>query len=285
MPELITILPQLPPRPIEGHKGVFGRVLIVGGSIGMIGAPALAATAALRTGSGLVQIAVPRSILAACLTITPELIGLGLGKSTAKDQLLKNAEFADAVAIGPGLGRAPEAMDRLRRLIRLVDKPMVIDADALNLLASLKRWPTDFRARAVLTPHPGEMKRLAKLFGRDNVPTGDAGRLKLATEAAKAFGQTVVLKGYRTVITDGRRASINSTGDSSLSKAGTGDVLTGTIVSLLGQHIEPFDAARLATHLHGRAGELAGKRLGRRSVLARDVLESLSEAIREIESP
>src|SRR4029079_19322564 len=101
--------PPLPARPKEGHKGLFGRVLVVGGNEGMIGAPVLAATSALRMGAGLVQIAVPRSILAACLSITPELIGLGLGKAAAKDQLLEAGEKADAIVIGPGLGRAPQA--------------------------------------------------------------------------------------------------------------------------------------------------------------------------------
>src|SRR5215212_9020877 len=156
--ERIESPPPLPPRPAEGHKGMFGRVLVVGGNDGMIGAPVLAGTSALRTGAGLVQIAVPRSILHACLSITPELIGLGLGKASGKDELLKAGELADAIVIGPGLGRTPEAEGRLVRLVRL-DKPMVIDADALNILAGMKKWPSFFKARAVLTPHPGEMAR------------------------------------------------------------------------------------------------------------------------------
>src|SRR5215218_3599325 len=135
--ERIIEPPPLPPRPIEGHKGTFGRVLVVGGNDGMIGAPVLAGTAALRMGSGLVQIAVPRSILPYALSITPELIGLSLGKAAGKDQLLDAAEKADAVIIGPGLGLTPEARDRLVRLVRL-EMPMVIDADALTLLAKEK---------------------------------------------------------------------------------------------------------------------------------------------------
>src|SRR3712207_400496 len=146
--ERITTVPNLPPRPLEGHKGLFGRVLVVGGNDGMIGAPVPAATSALRMGAGLVQIPVPRSILSACLSITPELIGLGLGKAAGKDQLLEAGEKADAIVIGPGLGRTPEAMGRLQRLVRL-ERPMVIDADALNLLSDLKSWPKYFKARAV----------------------------------------------------------------------------------------------------------------------------------------
>src|ERR671917_252712 len=188
----ITSPPALPPRPLDGHKGAFGRVLVVGGNDGMIGAPVLAGTAALRMGAGLVQIAVPRSILAACLSITPELIGLGLGKAAGKDELLAAGEKADASVIGPGLGRTPEAEARLTRLIRL-DKPMVVDADGLNLLADMKKWPSFFKAKAVLTPHPGEMARLGKLIGRKEVPTDEARRIEIAAEAADAFGQVVVL--------------------------------------------------------------------------------------------
>jgi NAD(P)H-hydrate epimerase len=281
----ISTLPPLPPRPLDGHKGLFGRVLVVGGNDEMIGAPVLAGTAALRMGGGLVQIAVPRSILHTALSITPELIGLGLGKAAGKDQLLEAAETADTVVIGPGLGKTPEAAARLVRLVRLEAKPMVIDADGLNLLAAQKRWPTYFKAHAVLTPHPGEMKRLGKLLGRGDqtVPSDDDGRIEWATTAANAFGQVVVLKGNRTVVTDGTRVYLNRTGDSTLSKAGTGDVLSGTVGTLLAQKMDRFDAACAAVHLHGRAGELAGKQLGRRSALAREIIDCLPEAIREYE--
>jgi hydroxyethylthiazole kinase-like uncharacterized protein yjeF len=275
--------PQLQPRPADGHKGMFGRVLVVGGNEEMIGAPVLAGTSALKMGAGLVQIAVAKSILAACLSITPELIGLGLGKGVNKVRLLDAAQKADAIVIGPGLGQAPEAAKRLNRLIRL-DKPMVVDADALNLIAALKKWPAAFKAHAVLTPHPGEMARLATLFGRSKVPTDEPGRIDIAVEAARAFGQLIVLKGSRTVVTDGARLYINDTGDSSLSKAGAGDVLSGMIGVLLAQRIDCFDAAALAVWLHGTAGQIAGRRLGTRSVLARDVIDSIPAAVAARES-
>ncbi len=275
--------PPLPTRPADGHKGLFGRVLVVGGNEGMIGAPVLAGTAALRCGAGLVQIAVPRSILSAALSITPELIGLGLGKAAGKNQLLSACEIADSIVIGPGLGRTPEAAGRLTRLIRL-DKPMVIDADGLSLVADGKTWPRFFKARAVLTPHPGEMARLAKLIGRKDVPSDDEGRMNLAAEAARAFGQVVVLKGHRTVVTDGQHVYLNATGNSALSKAGTGDVLSGIIGTLLAQQMDPFDAACAGVHLHGRAGEIAAEKLGLRSPLARDVIDALPAAIAEAET-
>jgi NAD(P)H-hydrate epimerase len=248
----------------------------------MIGAPTLAGTAALRMGAGLVQLAVPRSILHACLTITPELIGLGLGKAAGKDQLLEAAEKADAVVIGPGLGRTPEAEARLVRLVRL-ERPMVVDADGLNILSGMKKWPAWFKARAVLTPHPGEMARLGKLIGRTEVPTDDEGRVDVAAAAADAFGQVVVLKGDRTVVTDGRRVYLNHTGNSTLSKAGTGDVLSGMLGALLGQGLDRFDAACLAVRLHGRAGELAGQKLGMRCALAREIVDAISSAVAEEE--
>jgi NAD(P)H-hydrate epimerase len=208
------------------------------------------------------------------------LIGLSLGNAASKDELLEAAEKADAIAIGPGLGQSPAALARLKSLIRLDGKPMVIDADALNLLAAQKKWPESFRAHAVLTPHPGEMKRLLALLDTDltQVPADDKGRLKLATLAARTFGCVVLLKGHRTVIADGHKHHVNTTGDSTLSKAGTGDVLTGVLASLLGQSVSPFDAAVIAAHVHGRAGEIAGKKWGQRSALAREIIDSLPAA-------
>jgi NAD(P)H-hydrate epimerase len=246
----------------------------------MIGAPALAGEAALRTGSGLVQIALPQSVLANALSICPELIGLGLGDDRASlTKLLDAAEKATVIAAGPGLGQSVVASKMLRTLFEL-QKPMVIDADALNYLASLKSWPKWFKARAVLTPHPGEMKRLAKLFGQSEVPSDEKGRIAIALRAAEEFGQTIVLKGHRTVVTDAKQLFINKTGDSSLSKAGAGDVLTGILASLIGQGMNNFDGACAATYLHGKAGELAGKKLGRRSVLARDVVNTICDTMR-----
>jgi NAD(P)H-hydrate epimerase len=280
----VATVPPLPPRPVDGHKGLFGRVLVVGGNKQMLGAPVLAGTAALRMGSGLVQIAVPRAILAAALSVTPELIGLALGKGSGTRLLSEAAEKADAIVLGPGLGSSPVAAGRVGRLVRL-DKAMVLDADALNILSVGKRWPLTVKAQAVLTPHPGEMARLGKLIGRDKVPTDDEGRIDYAVAAAAAFGQVIVLKGSKTIVTDAARVYINHSGDSSLSKAGSGDVLSGVLGCLLGQKLDRFDAACLAVHLHGRAGEIAGRKLGMRCVLARDVIEALPAALAEAQGP
>jgi hydroxyethylthiazole kinase-like uncharacterized protein yjeF len=275
-------LPPLPFRSEDGNKGTFGRMLVVAGCEGMVGAPVIAGTAALRTGAGLVQIAVPASILNAALSISPELIGLALRPSSVK-KFEDACEKSDAIVLGPGLGQSAEAKIRVLQVVRL-NKPIVVDADGLNILSQQKRWPAFFSSRAVLTPHPGEMARLAHLFGKTEVPSHDEGRLRIAVSAAKSFSQVVVLKGHRTVVTDGSRSYVNHTGNSSLSKAGTGDILSGMIGALLAQKMEPFEAAVLGVYLHGRAGEIAGEKSGRRSVLAHEVVASISEALFEFET-
>ena len=280
-PKHIVHPPLLPPRSKFGNKGTFGRVLIVGGSEGMIGAPALAGLAAFRMGAGLVQIAVPQAILSSVLSITPEMIGLGL-ENEFTGRLMEAAEKADAIVLGPGLGQSAQAEKRVLHLIES-DKPMVVDADALNLLSKLKTWPASFKASAVLTPHPGEMARLGRMFGDTKVHSSPEGRIGLALQAAQAFGQVIVLKGEHTVVTDGRQVFLNQTGDSSLAKAGTGDVLSGMIGSLLAQKMGGFEAACLGAHLHGLAGEIAGRKLGMRSVLAHEVAGEIPQAIRDYE--
>jgi hydroxyethylthiazole kinase-like uncharacterized protein yjeF len=174
-----------------------------------------------------------------------------------------------------------------------LDRPMVVDADGLNLLAGMGRWPEKaFKAKAVLTPHPGEMRRLAGLLpakqagawlAKGAIPSDGASREAIAVLAARTFGQVIVLKGRATVVTDGRRVYVNQTGDSTLSKAGTGDILSGVLGCLLAQKMERFEAATLAVWLHGRAGEIAGAKYGKRSALGREIIESLSAAIGERE--
>jgi NAD(P)H-hydrate epimerase len=274
----ITELPKLPDRPNEGHKGLFGKVLVVGGSDTMLGAPVLAGTAALRMGSGLAYVSMPKAMLPAALSVTPELIGVG----RLSREVIGQAKLVDAVVVGPGLGQSPPAKKLLLALLKL-DTEIIVDADGLNLLAAGKGFPKGV-SKAVLTPHPGEMKRLAKLLGKSTMPTDDDGRLKLATLAASTFKQVVVLKGHRTIVTDGQRAYVNRTGDSSLSKGGTGDVLCGVIASLIGQGMPRFDAAIAGVWIHGKAGELAGKLHTPRAVLASDVITALPAATVEYEA-
>ncbi len=271
-------IPALPPRPEDAHKGTFGTLLILGGSTQMIGAPMLAARSAYRAGCGLVQVAMPQAVLAPALAIVPEAIGLRLvGKEGDVRRLSAAIGRADAVVAGPGLGQEPEA-EALLRAVYSAAKPAVLDADALNLLAAREKWPA-FNSPAVLTPHPGEMKRLARHLGRDEVPSDDQRRIELAAQAAGAFGCVVVLKGRRTVVSDGERYRVNTTGDDSLAKAGSGDVLSGLIGSLLAQGMSPLEAAVCGVHYHGLAGEAAGRALGRRAVLAMDVADRVGEVM------
>jgi NAD(P)H-hydrate epimerase len=272
--------PRLPIRPEHGHKGLFGRMLVVGGHPDMPGAATLAGTAALRMGAGLVQVAVPRETLPVVLGVTPELVGLSLGGAKTNRRLLDAAGLADVLVIGPGMGADEQAAERFDRLMRL-DKPAVVDADALNLLSSRRRFPSKFALRAVLTPHPGEMRRLARLIHEDEVPESEEGRIELAVAVADTFEQVVVFKGTATIVTDGNRVFVNRTGDSSLSKAGAGDVLAGMIGTLLAQMDDAFAAAALAVHLHGLCGQSAGRRLGRRGVLARDVIAEIPTVVQE----
>jgi hydroxyethylthiazole kinase-like uncharacterized protein yjeF len=279
--DLIRKPPALPARPADGNKGTFGRVLVVGGTDGMLGAPAMAGRAALKLGAGLVEIAVPKSILQAALTITPELIGIGLDTGVS-DELIEAGKKAAAIVIGPGLGKSADALARLKKLMSL-GKPSVVDADALNLIAEGESWPDWFTGTGIITPHPGEMKRLGKLIGVRAIPTDDAGRIEVAMRASAAFKQVVVLKGSHTVVTDSVRVYVNTTGNSALAKAGTGDVLSGMSGCLLAQMDDPFNAACAAVHLHGRAGEIAGEKFGLRCVLSHDVIDAVPAAVREYE--
>lgn len=276
-------LPALPARPVDGHKGTFGRLLIVAGSEGMIGAAAFAGLSALRGGCGLVYVAAPQAAIASILSVAPELVGIPL-RSTRQDRALyQTAEKVDALIIGPGMGVSDESAERLARLVEL-DKPAVLDADALTLLSRGRIHRGSIKLRAILTPHPGEMARITSWLKLGEVPGDEPGRLAIANAVALALKQIVVLKGHHTVITDGVRYRINQTGDSSLAKAGAGDILAGLMGSLLAQGMLPFDAASLAAHLHGQAGELAGQRLGVRSVLASDIIAALSEVLRRHEA-
>lgn len=275
--------PPLPERPNDGHKGTFGRVLIVGGSPAMVGAPILSGRSALRTGSGLVQLAFDDLMHTASIAACPELIGLP--KADELDALLDAARKADAVAVGPGWGESIENRRVLLALLALRDVSLVVDADGLNWIAREASFPKH-KASLVLTPHPGEMRRLAEAFGLGEFDAADdASRLSIARKLATLGRCVVLLKGARTVVVDGVHpdgAYVNTTGDSSLSKAGTGDVLTGVIASLIGQGMTGFDAACAGAHLHGRAGEIAGRKFGQRSVLASDVIEAIPEALRAI---
>ena len=266
-------IPSLPPRPPQGHKGTFGSVAVIGGQVApvrMIGGPALCAIAALRTGAGLVRLVMPEPILSAGLTIAPSATGwaLTVDRESAVVPHLAAETFDRALAgcsclaVGPGLGVSPGAEALALRAVGQTDRPVVVDADALNALAQTPAFEQDCRARAVFTPHPGEFTRLAAVLGVRADPVSPEERPRAAADLARRLGAVVVLKGAHTVVSDGLRTWIDDTADPVLATAGTGDVLTGVIAGLIAQYapahdapagLELYDCARLGVRIHATA--------------------------------
>ncbi len=271
-------VPALKPRPVDAHKGDFGRVLLIGGSQGMAGAISLSAMAALRSGSGLVTAAIPESIASVAASFDPCVMTVpcrdSKGHFSSVTEDLKNQlKVADVVAIGPGMGRE---VDRyFLQSILEVQQPIVIDADGLHLLAESHALFGNRKGATVLTPHPGEFSNLAnKEFENRN-------EMEAAAVAFAADKKCiVVLKGHQTLVTDGTREYRNVSGNVGMATAGCGDVLTGVIASLIGQGYEPFESAVMGVHVHGRAGDFAAEKFGHVSMVARDVLDSLAAAFK-----
>jgi ADP-dependent NAD(P)H-hydrate dehydratase len=280
-------LPSIPVRPEDGHKGTFGKVAIIGGSVGMSGAICLASTAALRSGSGLVTAVIPRSVQAIVAGFEPSVMTVGLRddpdsglapqSSDVVDSLL---DGRDAIGAGPGLGRSLAAAHLVRDLLLRATCPVIVDADGLNvaaehnLFASRSHWP------CVITPHPGEFSRLT---GR-SIGDIERHREEMAQEFAAKHQLVVALKGPGTIVTDGTRCFRNTTGNSGMATGGTGDVLTGIVTSLLGQRLPAFEATAIAVHVHGLAGDIAAERFTQRGMIASDLLICLPEAWRRLDN-
>lgn len=282
----ITEMPKLSARKADSHKGDFGKVCIIAGSIGFSGAAAISAKAALRSGAGLVRVAVPKSVLPIVASIEPCYTTIPLaedstGKISAKaiDTILNAVEENDCIAFGPGLGVSNGVKTVLENLLRLEGIRLVIDADGLNNLANLKDWPQINKANLILTPHPGEMKRLWDGLLRKPMPQD---REAAAIEFSKETKSIIVLKGYQTVVTNAEKIYINKTGNPGMATAGTGDVLTGIITALCGQGLDNFNAAQLGVHVHGFAGDFAAKEKGQISMIATDILDYLSQAFKAV---
>jgi NAD(P)H-hydrate epimerase len=281
--ELVLKVPRLAPRAVDGNKGTYGRVLAVAGSRGMSGAAVLCASAMLRSGAGLVRIAVPDGIWPVVASGNPCYMTAPLPQDeagrfadTAEVELLELARTSDVVAIGPGLGRSDAVTRIVIALLKGFAGPMVLDADGLNAVVGRVDVLRERTAPLIITPHPGEFSRLVEK------PIAEVQQKRV--DAAGAFATTnriiVVLKGSGTVVTDGRRFYQNTTGNPGMATGGTGDVLTGVIAALLGQGMDPFEAAQLGVYMHGLAGDLARDELGEVSVLASDLLTYLPRAFR-----
>lgn len=264
------------PRARFAHKGNFGRALLIAGSRGMAGASILAAKACLRSGVGLLTVRVPQCNNAIVQTAVPEAMTLpDFGDACFCEAI--DTDAYQAVAIGPGLGQSEETERALLEQLVLADTPLVLDADALNLLGRHRDRLAKLPAGSILTPHPGEMDRLA------GVSRNSYERLEKAREMARQLRVCIVLKGaFTAVIAPTGEAYFNPTGNPGMATGGTGDVLTGILLALLAQGVESLQAARLGVYLHGLAGDIAARRLGQISLTAGDLVECLPEAFREI---
>lgn len=270
----------LPRRDPEGHKGTFGKVLCVCGSVGYTGAPIFAGRGAVRTGSGLVFLAVPESVWLVAAVKSDEAMPFPVPEAEGRLSLLaeepirRRAESCDAVLIGCGLGRGWQT-DALVRKLLTIEKPLVLDADGLNALSGREELLQKRAAPTILTPHEGEFLRLGGGLS--------AGREAAAAAFSEKYGVYLVLKGHRTVVAapDGRLA-VNGTGNSGMAKGGSGDVLAGMILSLLGQGCEAFAACCAGVWLHGRAGDLAAADKGERGMTPTDLLEQIPYAMKDL---
>lgn len=267
-------------RPCEIHKGQCGRVLIIAGSKGMAGAAVLAAGGALRSGAGLVRLAVPEELFIILQTAVPQATCMSISQELSPRSL----DIFGAIAIGPGIGVDEENYIRIKKILSGFMKPVVLDADGLNTMCRFDRRLESLRKRkgkTILTPHEGEADRLLKALGRDSVKS--MGRREAAETIAGETGAVVLLKGSKTLVTmEGFGTYINTTGNPGMATGGSGDVLTGVIAALAGYGISAFDAARSGAFIHGMAGDIAAERLGQWGMTSVDIEEALPAAFKKI---
>ena len=279
-----------PIRNRDAHKGDFGRILIIGGSRGMVGAPALSANAAFRSGAGLVRMVLPEDIqlftatLAPGATSYPVMVSDGFISDSesnienVKELIVQN----DVIILGPGLGRTPDSYVNLMKAVLAVrDKPVIIDADGLNCLARLVLAglvDEKLAGNFILTPHMGEMARLWQGWFRQDIPSG---RVKDAEKFARTSGAVVLLKGMNSITTDGSISYLNETGNPGMAVGGSGDVLTGVIAAVCGcknSGLSILESVALAAHIHGLAGDLAAQHKGEISTTSQDIIDFLPDA-------
>ena len=272
------VLNILPDRDPFAHKGKFGKILLLCGSEGFTGAAALASMGALRSGAGLVFLGVPRSIYAIEAVKLTEAIVFPLpdedGKlsSEAIPEILDRLPKMDAVLVGPGLGQSQGVSDVVKAVLEQAECPVVLDADGINVMAKHKDVLRGRKAPTILTPHDGEFARLGGILGEK--------RVAAAEQMAKDLGIIMLLKGHRTTITDGSTTYINRTGNPGMAVGGSGDVLAGIIVSLLGQGIAPLEAAACGAWIHGAAGDRCAAEMGQYGMLPTDMLNILPRLLK-----
>lgn len=268
-----SVLNLLPDRDPWGHKGTFGKILLLCGSRGYTGAAYLAAMGALRSGAGLVFLGVPESIYAIEAVKLNEPVVFPLPEENGKlgeqalPEILDRLSKMDAVLIGPGLGQSEGTLAVVKTVLEHAVCPVVLDADGINVMSAHRDILRGRKYPTILTPHDGEFVRIGGRIGED--------RMASAAELARELGCVVLLKGHETCITDGRTGYRNTTGNPGMAVGGSGDVLAGMIVSLLCQGIPPLEAVACAAWLHGAAGDACAQRLGQYGMLPTDMLETL----------
>jgi NAD(P)H-hydrate epimerase len=281
---------RLPARPARAHKGTFGRLLIVAGSLEYAGAALLTGLGAIRAGVGLACLATPETVGARLMGLVPELTSMllveeapGLAAPGGWRRLTTEAAGYQAFVIGPGLGRQPATLRRARHFIGELSHPAVVDADGLTALAEGQRWWQSLRAPLVLTPHASEFARLTGMPPGASLADDDDQRADAARDAAARWGQVLVLKGAHTVIASPTGDLLRSdVATPALATAGSGDVLAGAIGAFLAAGLDPFDAAGCGVAVHGAAGLLAENRIGHAGVVARDIANLLPTAIEQL---
>jgi len=273
-------------RSKNSHKGDFGHVFILAGSRGLTGAAALCSNAALRSGAGLVTLGIPVSLNLVMSRKLTEVMTFSLAETKeitlslkAEKEILKKVEASDVVVLGPGLSQYPETQKLINRLILKIDKPMVLDADALNAISKNTRVLKKVKSKYAVTPHPGEMSRLIN----KSVEYVKNNRLIVAKKFSRDYNTVVVLKGAGTVVAEqGGKCYINTTGNPGMATAGSGDVLTGIIAGFLSQGLKVFDASVMGVYVHGIAGDFAAKDKGEAGLIAGDILENIPYAIKTV---
>ena len=263
----------LPDRDPWGHKGTFGRVLLLCGSRGYTGAAYLAAMGALRSGAGLTFLGVPESIYAIEAVKLNEPVVFPLPDKDGKlsrdaiPEILRRLPNMDAVLIGCGLGQSEDTLEVVKAVLEAAECPVVLDADGINLISGHKDIVRGRKNPTILTPHDGEFARLGGTVGQD--------RMLSARTMARELGAIMLLKGHETCITDGYNDYLNKTGNPGMAVGGSGDVLAGIIVSLLGQGIPPLESAACGAWLHGAAGDICRQEIGQYGMLPTDMLTAL----------
>ncbi|HEY2149081.1 MAG TPA: NAD(P)H-hydrate dehydratase [Pirellulales bacterium] len=277
-------MPRLPARAPDSHKGTYGHALLVGGSRGMSGAITLSAMAAQRSGAGLVTVATAEACQDVVAAAEPSYMTVPLACDDqgrlAKPAYRRIAEVAakcTSIGCGPGMQRTEDVDYLVGRMYFEFTQPMVVDADALNALAAQPDLFSRHAGPRIVTPHPGEF---ARLNGIEKLNPDE--RIDRAKDFAIRGKLIVVLKGHRTIVTDGHDCYENDTGNPGMATGGSGDALTGIITALLGQNLTPFAAAQLGVYVHGLAGDLAAKEIGQTSLIASDLIRFLPEAFKQV---